>query len=123
MNTLIGSGDGTDPMSVLIPVAAAATPGLVAVALLISVRPHLRTALSPRAARLVVAAWGLGALALLAGPAVTLYSYWATVGRVDAPAPGLDGFGAARWLLTVGGVGFLIGVVVYAADRRDVLTS
>lgn len=104
-------------MSVLVPLAAAATPGAVALALLVSVRPHLRRTLSARAERAVVAAWAVGALALLAGPAVTLYSYWATVGRLEAPSPGLEGFAAARWLLTLGGLGFLAGVAVYAADR------
>ena len=107
-------------MSVLVPVVAAATPGVVALALLVSVRPHLHTALSPRAVRIATASWAFGALALLAGPAVTLYSYWATVGRLDAPAPGLAGFEAARWLLTLGGVGFLVGIAVYVADRAGV---
>lgn len=108
-------------MSVLVPVVAAAAPGVVALALLVAVRPHLRGTLSPRAVRLATASWAFGSLALLAGPAVTLYSYWTTVGRLDAPAPGLAGFEAARLLLTLGGVGFLAGLVVYVADRTGVV--
>jgi hypothetical protein len=108
-------------MTALLPVALAAVPGVLAFVLLAAVRPHLRSALSSPAARVVVASWALGALALLVGPALTLYTFWTAVGAVDAPAPGLSGFAAARWLLGVGGLGFLVGVAVYVADRRDLV--
>jgi hypothetical protein len=121
MEALIRLAPLLRPMTSLVPVAFAAVPGLVAVALLVAVRRHLRSTLSPRAATAVAASWAAGALALLAGPAVTLYTFWTSVGRLDAPAPGLEGFAVARWLLTLGGVGFLVGVGVYVADRRDVV--
>jgi hypothetical protein len=108
-------------MSPFVQAALAALPAVAAVAVLLAARRHLRTALSPRAATVVLASWTVAVIAVLAGPALTLYTFWTSVGRLDAPAPGLAGFAVARWALTLGGLGFLVGVGVYAADRRGLV--